>query len=46
VVLPPPLTQEAWEKICFLVFLGRLNEGSEFSRIPVEVVFNVVEMAY
>jgi alpha-tubulin suppressor-like RCC1 family protein len=45
-VLPPPLTHEEWERVFSWVFLGRLHEDSEFSRIPVEVVFNMVKMLY
>jgi alpha-tubulin suppressor-like RCC1 family protein len=46
VVLPPPLTQETWESVFFWLFMGRLDERSEFSRLPVEVVWHMVKTEY
>jgi hypothetical protein len=46
VVLPPPLTQETWENVFFWVFMGKLDETSEFSRLPVEVVWHMVTTEY
>jgi alpha-tubulin suppressor-like RCC1 family protein len=44
--IPPLWTEEAWRQIFSWLFLGIQDRSSDFSQIPVEVIFALVSFVY